>query len=165
MKLINDDRCKKNFRLNICSILYIFYFDFFLIIFFSSFLILPCVSGLHLSLIVMDDEGVVRHGSALNKTSLRNIVLKSSLTRVQGARLNFAHLNPGSAVPHIGELNDLFNGVDLQMIAVSETWYKTKHTNRQVNLKGYRVIRADRGRGRRGGGVALYLREGTYLSN
>jgi Reverse transcriptase (RNA-dependent DNA polymerase) len=81
------------------------------------------------------------------------------LMRVQGTRLNFAHLNPGSAVQHIDELNDLFEGVDMQLIAVSETWFKTRHTNRQVNLNGFRVIRADRGGGRRGGGVALYLRE------
>jgi hypothetical protein len=46
------------------------------------------------------------------------------------SRLNFAHLNPGSAVQHIGELNDLF-----------------------------RVFCADRGGGRRCDGVALYLRE------
>jgi hypothetical protein len=35
---------------------------------------------------------------------------------------------------------NVFNGVDLQIIAISETCYKTKHTNRQVNFKGYRVI-------------------------
>jgi Reverse transcriptase (RNA-dependent DNA polymerase) len=108
----------------------------------------------------MDNDDAARHASALNRTSFRNIVLKSSFARVRGAKLNFAHLNPGSAVPHIGELNELFNGVDLQLIAVSETWFKTKHTNRQINLNGFRVVRADRGGGRRGGGVALYLREG-----
>jgi hypothetical protein len=57
------------------------------------------------------------------RTPIRNIVLKSSLSRIEGARLNFGHLNPGSAVQHIGELNDLFKGLDLQLIAVSETWF------------------------------------------
>jgi hypothetical protein len=56
-------------------------------------------------------------------------------------------------------MNDLFKGVDMQLIAVSETWFKTRHSNRQVNLDGFRVVRADRGGGRRGGGVALYLKE------
>jgi hypothetical protein len=74
--------------------------------------------------------------------------------------LNFAHVNPGSAVPYIGELNELFHGVDIQLIAVSETWFKTRHSNRQVNLHGFRVVRADRGGRRRGGGDALYLKEG-----
>jgi hypothetical protein len=57
-------------------------------------------------------------------------------------------------------MNELFNGVDLQLIAVSETWYKVRHTNRQVNINGFRVVRADRGGRRRGSGVALYLKEG-----
>jgi Reverse transcriptase (RNA-dependent DNA polymerase) len=111
-------------------------------------------------LAAMDNGDVTTHDRTLNRTSLRNIVLRSSFARVHGNKLNFAHLNPGSAVPHIGELNELFVNVDLQLIAVSETWFKTKHTNRHVELSGYRVIRADRGGGRRGGGVALYLREG-----
>jgi hypothetical protein len=76
-------------------------------------------------------------------TELHEEILFSNLLYRVGVRLTLAHLNLGSAVPHIVELNKLFNEVDLQMIAVSETWYKTKHTNRQVNLQGYRVIRAD----------------------
>jgi hypothetical protein len=103
-----------------------------------------CFCATHL-LVLMDNTGVATQASTLNRTSLRNIVLKSSFARVQGPRLNFAHLNPGSAVPHIGEMNEIFNGVDLQLIAVSETWFKTRHTNRQVNINGFRVIRADRG--------------------
>jgi Reverse transcriptase (RNA-dependent DNA polymerase) len=110
-------------------------------------------------LIVMDDGSDTRQTNTLSRTSLRNIVLRSSLARFQGRRLNFVHLNPGSAVQHIGEMNDIFKGVDVQLIAVSETWFKMRHTNRHVGLDGFRVIRADRGGGRRGGGVALYLRE------
>jgi hypothetical protein len=113
-----------------------------------------------LTLTAMDNGTANTHDSIPNRLSLRNIVLKSSFTRIRGNKINFAHLNPGSAVPHIGELNELFLNVDLQLIAVSESWFKTKHTNRQVSINGYRVIRADRGGGRRGGGVALYLREG-----
>jgi hypothetical protein len=47
----------------------------------------------------------------------------------------------------------------VQLVAVSETWFKMRHTNRQVHLDGSRVIRADRGGGRRGSDFALYLRE------
>jgi hypothetical protein len=46
-------------------------------------------------------------------------LLKSSLARFQGARLNFAHLNPDSAVQHKGELSELFKGVDVQLVASS----------------------------------------------
>lgn len=108
----------------------------------------------------VDIGNAARPAGTLNRTFIRKIVLRSSFSRVTGNRLNFAHLNPGSAVPHIGEMNELFNNVDLQLIAVSETWFKTRHTSRQVGLGGFRVIRADRGGGRRGGGVALYLKEG-----
>jgi hypothetical protein len=45
------------------------------------------------------------------------------------------------------------------MIEMSEIWFKTQHTHRLVGRDGFRVIRADRERGRRGGGLALYLRE------
>jgi hypothetical protein len=87
------------------------------------------------------------------------LFLKSSLANIRGAKLNFAHINPGSAVPHIDELNAIFDGTDLQVVAVSESWFKARHTNRQIGLSGFRVVRADRGGGRRGGGVALYLKE------
>jgi hypothetical protein len=111
-------------------------------------------------LTMADDGSAARHADPLNRTSLRNIVLKSSFRRVHATTFNFAHLNPGSAVQHIGEMDELFCGVNLQLIAVSETWFKKKHTNRQVSLNGFRVIRSDRGGGRRGGGVAIYLKEG-----
>jgi hypothetical protein len=114
-----------------------------------------CLCARHV-LFVMDDGSVANHGSGLNGTSIRNIVLKSSFAHIRGAKLNFAHMNPGSAVPHIGELNAILDGTDLQVVAVSETWFKAKHTNRQVNLNGFRVVRADRGGGRRGGGVGFW---------
>jgi hypothetical protein len=47
----------------------------------------------------------------------------------------------------------------MQLIAVPETWLKTRHTNWQVNLNGLKVFRSDRGRGRCGGGMTLYLGE------
>jgi hypothetical protein len=85
----------------------------------------------------MDDGNVVSQGNIPNRTSLRNIVLKSSFKRVRASSLNVVHLNPGSAVPHIGEMNEMFRDVDLQLVAVSETWYKSKHTNAQVSLNGF----------------------------
>jgi hypothetical protein len=60
------------------------------------------------------------------------------------------HLNPGSAVPYTGEFNELSNDVDMQLIAFSETCFKTRHSNRQAGLNGFRVVFADRGRGKRG---------------
>lgn len=73
-----------------------------------------------------DDNGAMQTNTA-NRTSIRKIVLKSSFKRVQAYSLNFAHINPGSAVPHIAEMNELFSGIDdLHLIAISETWYKKR---------------------------------------
>jgi hypothetical protein len=49
----------------------------------------------------MDDVDDAKHVNIFNRTSLRNIVLKSSLARVREAKLNFTHLNLDSAVQYI----------------------------------------------------------------
>jgi hypothetical protein len=107
----------------------------------------------------MHDDDVVSQGGIPNRISLRNIVLKSSFKQVQTISLNFVHLNPGSVVPHIGEMKEMFRDVNFQLVAVSGTWYKSKHTIAQVSLNGFRVIRVERGGARHGGGVAFYLKD------
>jgi Reverse transcriptase (RNA-dependent DNA polymerase) len=107
---------------------------------------------------MMGESSVMPQINTPNRTTLRKIVLKSSFKSVQASSLNFVHLNPGSAMQYIDEMNELFDGVDIQLIAISETWYKGRMTNTHVALNGFRVIRADRGGGRRGGGVAIYLK-------
>jgi hypothetical protein len=64
-------------------------------------------------------------------------------------QIKLFHTTPS---PQIGELNALLNGIDLQVLAVSETcsWF-----NSRVNLSGFCVVRVDRG----GDGVTLYLKE------
>jgi len=106
----------------------------------------------------MDENVSATHVNSSNRTNLRKIVLKSSFKCVQASSLNFVHLNPGSAVPYIDEMNELFDGVDIQLIGISETWYKGRMTNTHVGLNSFRVTRADRGGGRSGGGVAIYLK-------
>jgi hypothetical protein len=96
----------------------------------------------------------------LNKTSLTNIVLKSSYYRCGDDCLRFCHFNPGSAVGHIDEINNVFNGIGMHFIGVSETWFKARHTNKMMGISGYRLLRADRTDGRRGGGVGLYVKNG-----
>lgn len=87
---------------------------------------------------------------------MRNIVLKSSLPTES---FNFMHLNPGSLRPHLSELQALVNGVNLHVIAVSETWFNSSLNNNLVSIPGFSIIRHDRV-GKRGGGVAFYVREG-----
>jgi hypothetical protein len=107
---------------------------------------------------MMDNYVPITH--TLNRTALTNVVLKSSYVRCGDDCLRFCHFNPGSAVKHIDEINSTFDGVGMHFICVSETWFKARHTNKMMEISGYRLLRADRTDGRRGGGVGLYVKTG-----
>jgi len=68
--------------------------------------------------------------------------------------LNAAALSKPYAIDHL-TVDLSSNNTDVAVI--TETHLKTKHTNSVVAIDGYRVYRRDRA-GRRGGGVALYVR-------
>jgi hypothetical protein len=55
-------------------------------------------------------------------------------------------------------MRSLFSDVHMDVICVSESWFKSHHSNKLVSLPGYRLLRADRSDGRRGGGAAIYVR-------
>jgi hypothetical protein len=69
-------------------------------------------------------------------------------------------LNPTSlAKPHAlqqlhGDL--LVNNIDVCII--SETWFKSRHSDQSVTMAGYNLFRLDRNK-RRAGGVAIYIRD------
>lgn len=86
--------------------------------------------------------------------NINNVVLKSAL---KPSRFNFIHINPGSLKPHLGEVSSLIDGVNIDIIAVSETWFTEKVNDNVVQIPGFRVIRHDRKK-KRGGGVALYVK-------
>jgi Reverse transcriptase (RNA-dependent DNA polymerase) len=106
----------------------------------------------------MADDGTGGRSRSLNRSAIGNIVLKSSYARAGPGELRFCHMNPGSAVRHIGEMKYLFSNVGMHVICVSESWFKEWHTTGHVEIPGYQVIRADRQDGRRGGGVAMYIK-------
>jgi len=54
-------------------------------------------------------------------------------------------------------------GYDVDVAVITETHFKSKHTDSVVSVSGYTVLRRDRNR-RRGGGVALYVRSSLPLS-
>jgi hypothetical protein len=114
-----------------------------------------CSAG---SFMMVDNYVPTSH--TLNRNTLTNIVLKSSYCRCGDDCLRFCHFNPGSAVKHIDEINSIFDGVGMHFICVSETWYKARHTNKMMEISGYRLLRADRTDGRRAGGVGLYVKSG-----
>ena len=87
--------------------------------------------------------------------NIRNIVLKSSLNR--NSDFNFIHINPGSLKSHLSEISSLIDGVNLHILAVSETWFTDKMNDNLLKIPGFTLIRHDRKK-KRGGGVALYVR-------
>ena len=64
--------------------------------------------------------------------------------------LKFMYLNATSLDNKLDEFKVVVDTYGPQIVAVSETWFKSISI---VNVKGYNLYRKDRGDGRRGGGV------------
>ena len=85
--------------------------------------------------------------------------------------LNIQCLNPSAIsntkwkLPYLKNYIALDKNKSYPIIALTETWLKTRITDAQVHLPGYEVIRCDRS-SRKGGGVLLYLADqlpATYI--
>ena len=87
--------------------------------------------------------------------NIRNVVLKSALNH--SSDFNFVHINPGSLKSHLSEISSVIDGVDLHILAVSETWFNDKMNDNLLKIPGFYLFRHDRKK-KRGGGVALYIR-------
>jgi len=65
--------------------------------------------------------------------------------------------------PHaVEQLATDLRGYDVNVAVITETHFKSKHTDSAISVPGYRVLRRDR-EYRRGGGVALYVRSSIPL--
>lgn len=86
-----------------------------------------------------------------------NIILKSAF--VEG-KLNFAHINLGTFKKHKHEVEQLICKTNLDILAVSETWFNDSINLNKVNIDGYTLYRHDRKRKDvgKGGGVALFIK-------
>lgn len=71
---------------------------------------------------------------------------------------HFCHVNACSLPSHIDEMTFLFENRLPVGISVVETWLSPSLPDALVRLPGYNLVRTDR-QGKRGGGVALYLRD------
>lgn len=72
--------------------------------------------------------------------------------------LKIVHINAQSMRNKIEEMRYLFNGSDVDVICISETWLWPKFKDSLFSLDNYQLFRADRGT--LGGGVAMYIRKG-----
>ncbi|KAK4811052.1 hypothetical protein QYF61_016338 [Mycteria americana] len=77
-------------------------------------------------------------------------------TRVT-AQLKCLYTNARSMGNKQEELEAIVHHENCDMVAITETWWEDSH-NWSATMDGYKLFRRDR-RGRRGGGVALYVRE------
>lgn len=80
-----------------------------------------------------------------------------SVNRLASETLRLCHLNVRSLPNKIARLQILFSKRHYHIIGISETWFKSHHTNIGHKIEGYKLIRQDRA-GRGGGGVAFYVR-------
>jgi hypothetical protein len=97
-------------------------------------------------------------GLSTNSGSLNKIARKSSYLGSPLGDLRFYHLNPGSVVRNINELQLFFDNLAKDVVCISESWLKSQHTDKKFNSYGFKLFRADRGGNRRGGGIAIYIR-------
>ncbi|KAK4813827.1 hypothetical protein QYF61_001831 [Mycteria americana] len=74
------------------------------------------------------------------------------------AQLKCLYTNARSMGNKQEELEAIVHQENYDMVAITETWWDDSH-NWSAAMDGYKLFRRDR-RGRRGGGVALYVREG-----
>lgn len=87
-----------------------------------------------------------------------NVLLKS-IMKSENDRFNVCHVNAGAIHPKMDEFRYVFDGVNLDAIVASETWFKSYRSNASVKLEYYEVHRNDR-YAKQSGGVVIYLRKG-----
>jgi len=86
------------------------------------------------------------------KDYVKNIAVKYK-NKLKVVHINAQSLNDTS---HYSEFCDVFGDGDVDIVGVSETFYKNTS---QVKLKNYEVLNVNRSE-KRGGGVAVYIRHG-----
>lgn len=72
--------------------------------------------------------------------------------------LNIVQINAQSLKNKIDEFRYIFVNSNVDIIAVSETWFLPVFEDNMFSLDGYRILRSDRNS--HGGGVALYVKNG-----
>lgn len=87
-----------------------------------------------------------------------NLVINSAI-KSKSNSLNVCHINTCSLYKKIGQLREIVFGTEIHIICISESWLKTTHSDRMVEIAGFKILRHDRF-GSRGGGVAIYVKNG-----
>ena len=70
--------------------------------------------------------------------------------------LKICHLNVQSLVKKIDEFRYIFEKSEVDVICISETWFRSDMADSLFKVNGYKLLRSDRSS--HGGGVAIYIR-------
>lgn len=70
--------------------------------------------------------------------------------------LKIAHLNVRSIIAHFADVKDVLIANNFDIFGVTETWLNESISSENLKIDGFNFIRCDRGR--RGGGVGVYVR-------
>ena len=84
-------------------------------------------------------------------------LLRQSFNQNLDRLFNVCHINAQSVPSHYNELYDTFTNANVHAVLISETWLKPELPSTTYSLPGFVLLRNDR-IGKRGGGVAIYLR-------
>lgn len=71
----------------------------------------------------------------------------------------YVFLNIRSLFCHFSEIELDLKDSDFMVFAVMESWLTGNTPSNLINIEGYRIARLDRGYGKKGGGVLMYIRE------
>ena len=82
--------------------------------------------------------------------------------------LKIGHVNTRSWLKKMEETFIVMNGVDI--LGISKTWLNTTHTDTQISIEGYGIVRSDRivrrvdtNENKKGGGLIFYLKQKYWL--
>jgi len=83
-----------------------------------------------------------------------------NITRV--STLKFAHLNVRSLVAHFSDIKDILLTNNIDVFGLTETWLNEQISSINIKIDGFDFLRCDRGK--RGGGVGIYIRSSINYS-
>ena len=84
------------------------------------------------------------------------VTQSTNLPTIRGFKIS--HLNVRSITHKMDSIRLLLKDNTLDVFTVSETWLSPKVTDAEITIPGYSVVRKDRNS--RGGGVAMFIRDG-----
>lgn len=97
---------------------------------------------------------VYRHKDHVSSVGNTHATIKVLCKQRSG--LKICHINSQSLKNKIDEFRYIFESSSVDIICISETWFKPCYTDNLFNMNGYNLFRCDRHS--HGGGVAIYIK-------